>query len=152
MSRKSQARSGGQGPSERDAARAALSAFGPAGGEVRLVGPGQHSAVLVGRVASAVRELMVLLAQGREVSILPRDELLRTQAAADVLNVSRQYLVRLLDRGDIPCVRAGAHRRVRLADLIAYKARRDEQRDAALDRLSELSEADNGYEGGDADR
>lgn len=146
MSRVSQARAGGRVPSERDAARAALGALGRAGTEVRLVGPGENSVLLVGRVATAVRELMVLLAEGHEVSILPRDELLRTQAAADLLNISRQYLVRLLDRGDIPSFREGTHRRVQLSDVMAYKTRRDAQRDAALDRLTALSEDDSGYD------
>lgn len=141
-----QLRSGRQAAPELESARAALSALGPAGAEVRLIGPGEQSAVLRGRVAGAVRQLMELLADGREVSILPRDELLRTQAAADLLNVSRQYLVRLLDRGDIPSFREGAHRRVRLSDLMAYKARRDAKRNQALDALTAMTEEAGGYD------
>ena len=138
-------RTGRQTRSERESARAALGVLDSVETGARLVGPGERSAMLEGRVAGAVRELMALLAEGHEVFILPRDQLLRTQAAADLLNVSRQHLVRLLDRGDIPSFREGAHRRVRLADLIAYKTRRDAQRDQALDRLTALTEEAGGY-------
>jgi excisionase family DNA binding protein len=68
-----------------------------------------------------------------------------TQHAADLLNVSRQDLVRLLDEGKIPFTKTGKHRRVRIEDLLRFKGMRDEERKAALDELTGLSEDFDGY-------
>jgi excisionase family DNA binding protein len=81
-----------------------------------------------------------LLAKGRHVAVLPEEDMLSTQEAADLLNVSRQYLVRLVDAGELAAVKVGSHRRLRVADIVAFKAARDAKRTSALDRLSELSE------------
>ena len=97
-------------------------------------------------VAAKFRELLTLMAEGRSVSILPTETPLTTQAAADILNVSRQYLVRLLDNGTIPATKTGTHRRVQLDDVLAYKRKRDEERHKALDTLVKLSTEYGGYE------
>ncbi len=86
-----------------------------------------------------------LLAEGRPVIVLPDEEMLSTQAAADLLNVSRQYLVRIVDAGELPAVKVGSHRRLRAADVVAFKAVRDAKRRSALDRLTALSEELGGY-------
>lgn len=80
------------------------------------------------------------LAQGHAVSLMPLHQELTTSEAAEILGVSRPYLVRLLDRGDIDFSMTGAHRRVRLQDLLLYKERRDIERRRALDQLTQMSE------------
>jgi excisionase family DNA binding protein len=101
-------------------------------------------------VPTALTEVMYrsakLLAEGRRVAVLPNEGMLSTQEAADLLNISRQYLIRLVDAGELPAEKIGSHRRLRVADVVAFKAKRDAKRASALDRLTELSEDIAGYE------
>jgi excisionase family DNA binding protein len=92
---------------------------------------------------SALRLLVDLLTEigeGNAVSIMPIHAELTTQEAADVLNVSRPFLVRLLESGEIPFHKIGSHCRVRYQDVIAYKDRLDVERSKALDVLAEQSQ------------
>ena len=81
-------------------------------------------------------EVLTEIGQGNAVSIIPIHAELTTQEAADVLNVSRPFLVQLLERGDMPFHKIGTHRRVRYQDEIDYKNRIDAERRKALDELA----------------
>jgi len=117
----------------------------PAGEAVQLVvGSGPHMA-LPRPLADVMARAAALLADGHKVSVVADEDMLTTQAAAVRLNVSRQYVVRLVDRGDLPAIKVGSHRRLRASDVEAYRIQRDTDRDAALDRLAEASEAMGGY-------
>jgi excisionase family DNA binding protein len=94
-------------------------------------------------------EAAATLVAGYQVIVAPVHHQLTTQEAADFLNVSRTYLVRLLDRGDIPSHKVGRHRRVRFGELMTYKKRRMDDRRAALTNLIRESEELGLYEQSD---
>ncbi|MFT4926978.1 MAG: excisionase family DNA binding protein [Phenylobacterium sp.] len=102
--------------------------------------------VLPAAALELLKNVMVQMAQGHSVTLVPIHAELTTQRAADILNVSRPHLVKLLEQGDIPFVKKGTHRRVLFSDVQAYKANIDEQRMKALDALTEQAqELDMGY-------
>jgi excisionase family DNA binding protein len=105
-----------------------------------IVGQGHERVPLPETVGRLLRQLVHQLAQGYAVTLVPAERLLTTQEAADILNVSRPYLVRLLDRGEIPFTRVGTHRRIHLDELLAYKQQRDTRRRAALRELTQMSQ------------
>ncbi len=82
-----------------------------------------------------IQRVMEALAAGHGVTIIPRHAELTTMEAADILNVSRPYLVKLLDANEIPFHKVGRHRRIRLDDLLDYKRRIDRAREAILDQM-----------------
>ncbi len=86
-------------------------------------------------LVSLLQELAAGVSRGEGVTLITEARMLTTQQAADILNVSRPYLVMLLERGDIPHTRLNRHRRVRLADVLAYKRRRDQARIRTIDSL-----------------
>jgi excisionase family DNA binding protein len=104
-----------------------------------LVGPDGDEVALPESALRLLRQSVPLLARGQVITLLPQDTELTTQGAADLLNVSRTYLVRLLEAGELPFTLVGTHRRIRFEDVIEYKRRRDAKRRAALDDLMRMS-------------
>jgi excisionase family DNA binding protein len=105
-----------------------------------LVGPSGTEVELPATVDHLLRRIVRHLAQDDAVLVVPIQKELTTQQAADILNVSRPYLITLLDRGEIPHHRVGTHRRMCFADVMAYKQRRDAARRAGLRRLTQMSQ------------
>jgi len=92
-------------------------------------------------------EILTQIGSGNAVSIIPIHAELTSQEAANLLNVSRPFLIRLLDQGEIKYHKTGTHRRILYQDVIAYKDRIDEARKRDLDELArQAQELDLGYE------
>jgi excisionase family DNA binding protein len=87
-----------------------------------------------------LRQNLPHLLKGHALTVVPLHKELTTQEAADLLNVSRPFLIGLLERGQIPYVTTGKHRRIRCRDVVEYKKLRDATRRQALDHLTELSQ------------
>jgi excisionase family DNA binding protein len=76
------------------------------------------------------------MAEGKAISLIPEETELSTQQAADMLNVSRPHLIKLLENGQIPFSKVGTHRRIKLDDLKEYDRRQKEKRKDALKKLA----------------
>lgn len=133
---------------ERSAAARLVSFLTPArkGGGLQVVDGAGRVMDVPAKMTDVIRKAAELMAAGQTVTVLAEDKFLTTQQAAAVLNVSRQYVVRLIESGQVPAVKVGAHRRLRPSDVEAFKARRDAQRTNALDTLAALSEDAGGYD------
>ena len=114
---------------------------------VRSPRPGEETDIeLPARTLAYLIVILDAMASGSAVTITPRQAELTTQQAADLLNVSRPFLIRLVENGTIPCRMVGTHRRLRLEDVVAYKEATDAQRRKVLDELAaEAQELDMGY-------
>lgn len=83
-------------------------------------------------MADLFLEMLRHIGSGNAVTLVPIQQMLTTQQAADLLNVSRPYFIKLLEAGEIEFTTVGRHRRIRAEDVFAYKAARDEARSDAL--------------------
>ena len=101
------------------------------GGETRNI-------TLMPALTDTLLDILRLISTGRGFRMIPVESELTTQEAADMLNVSRPFLIKLLEKGDIPFTTVGRHRRVRAEDLFAYMAERDQARSDALSELAGL--------------
>jgi excisionase family DNA binding protein len=119
----------------------------------RVIGSGQRETCVI-RFESAPDEPVVLpaaavrllgallteLAKGNAVTLMPHHAELTTQEAADLLNVSRPFLIGLIETGQLPHHKVGTHRRVRFSDLMTFKRLRDAESETALSELAALSQ------------
>ena len=97
-------------------------------------------------VSQILRKAVHILASGRDVSLVPVSRELSTNQAADLLDVSRPHLIKLIDEGKILCNMVGSHRRIRLQDLMAYKRERDAERREILKQIAQFSQDAGFYE------
>lgn len=109
-------------------------------GKAVLRSPSGHELPLPHSVYRVLEQVVHEMARGNAVRVLVVKAELSTQQAADLLNVSRPHLVKLLERGQIPYHRVGSHRRVVLEELLVYKERRDRERLEGLDEITRISD------------
>ena len=92
------------------------------------------------KVLRLIADLLGSLAEGKAVSVVPKDLDVTTQEAAMFLNVSRPYLIRLLEEGKIRFHKVGSHRRVRFDDIVQYKEERNRKSSEALQALADQAQ------------
>lgn len=132
---------------ERQQLAEAAERLGEADGVAALrVGPAGPDIPVSGEVTRALQALLALLGQGVEVWLVPRQREVTPQQAAGILGVSRQYLTRVMDAGYLPFRRVGSHRRIAVADLLAYQRERVARREA-LKEITRLSDELGLYDG-----
>ena len=95
-----------------------------------------ETVTLTPALAASLLEVLRLVSSGRGFRMIPVEAELTTQQAADLLNVSRPYLVKLIENSEIPFTKTGRHRRIRANDLFSYRDKRDATRSAALEALA----------------
>jgi excisionase family DNA binding protein len=111
-----------------------------------LVAPDGTHLDLPPEVFEVLRQVVLAMSQGLAVTVAPQHTVLTTSEAAHLLGVSRPTLVRLLEAGEIPYEQPNRHRRVRLADLLAYQERTQRARAAGLDEMVRKGEEDGLYD------
>ena len=111
------------------------------------VGDDEHTHIEVPpSIFAVLKDVLTNMAAGRAFSVVTTDTEISTQVAAEMLNVSRPYIVKLLEAGKIPYTKVGSHRRVKIEDVLMYKANLKKTADDALQNLSDQAqELDLGY-------
>ena len=105
-------------------------------GSPALVGADGERVELPHSVFLLLKEIARNMQLGRAIVLVPENQQLTTQRAADLLGVSRPHLIKLLEAGELAYHKAGSHRRIYLKDLAAFQKRRDAERKAALNRIA----------------
>jgi excisionase family DNA binding protein len=114
---------------------------------LRVMEAGQEQALeLPAGAVALLMDILEAMAAGRGISLIPENAELTTVQAADILNVSRPYLIKLLAEGAIPHRKVGTHRRILMEDVMAFKTRTDRERETVLDELAaDAQRNDMGY-------
>ena len=115
--------------------------------EAKLIGPDGRAEFLPNNLFSFLLRLLADLRAGQSVTILQNRHELTTVEASKVLGFSRQFLIQLLEKGEIPFQMVGTHRRLYVRDVLAYKVKRDTARRKTLDDMARRE-----FEKGDYDK
>ena len=113
--------------------------------EAKLIGLDGKSETLPNNLYSFLLRLLADLRAGNSVTILQSRHELTTAEASKILGMSRQFLVQLLEKGEISFHKVGTHRRLYERDVIAYKAKRDTSRRRTLDDLAKREFSEGNY-------
>jgi excisionase family DNA binding protein len=106
----------------------------------RLIGPDGSEIPVPREIYGLVVTVVEQLRAGNAISVMPLHQELTTVEAADLLNVSRPFLIKQLEAKEIPYRKVGAHRRIRLRDVIAYRERMAASAEDALQQMTDEAE------------
>lgn len=126
-------------PEAAEEAKRALRTLSPAtrnSAGIVHVRAGDEDAIVPKAAFELLLEILGQMANGNAVTIVPVQAELTTQQAAEFLNVSRPFLIQLLEAGQVPYRKVGTHRRIRFEDLLAYKHADDVRRASVLEELA----------------
>lgn len=101
---------------------------------------GNEDLIVPRQAIELLRDILAGMSDGKTISIVPMAKELTTQQAADFLNVSRPYLIGLLEQKELNFTLVGTHRRIRFDDLLAYREKMVNRSKAAMDELMRLSQ------------
>jgi excisionase family DNA binding protein len=116
------------------------------GSQTKLVGANGEQIAIPESVYQLLCKAVHSMALGQAVYVVSQEQEMSTQQAATLLNVSRPYLIKLLEQGEIPYIQVGSHRRICFQDVIRYKKQRDAMRRGLLDELIQESQDMGFYE------
>jgi excisionase family DNA binding protein len=111
-----------------------------------LIGANGVAIPLPVEVYTVLKAVVEAMREGRAITVVPLNPRLSTQEAAELLGVSRPTLVKLLEEGALPYEQPGRHRRVKLADVLAYKEARSFEQRRAIDEMTEFAQENGFYE------
>lgn len=107
---------------------------------LRLMSPQGDPLELPADAAQLILDILGHMARGDAVTLIPVHAELTTQQAADLLNVSRPTLVKLLEQGRLAFQKPGRHRRIKFEEVMRYKQESERARNSALDELAAIGE------------
>lgn len=103
-------------------------------------GQGGSPVTIAPTIGRQLIELLSHISNGEMVTLVPTGAMLTTQQAADMLNVSRPFLIKLIERGEIACETVGSHRRIKTTDLMDYRERRSRAQHDAMAQLVQMGQ------------
>ncbi|MEO1480608.1 MAG: helix-turn-helix domain-containing protein [Myxococcota bacterium] len=112
----------------------------------KLIGPEGEELIIPESIFYLIERAAELFARGDAITLVPVGQELTTQQAANVLNVSRQYVVKLIDDGKLPHRKVNKHRKLLASDVLQFKRQRDKDRRLGLRNLSQITQSYGGYD------
>jgi excisionase family DNA binding protein len=114
--------------------------------QAKLLGANGEKIHIPEPIYQVLLQVVHAMASGKAISIIPQQQELTTQQAAEYLNVSRPYLIKLLEQGDINYIKVGSHRRVCFDDLMKYKQHRNTKRREGLKEFTQFLQDEGFYD------